>query len=367
MKYTLETTPIKTDYSGIDYQKDLNQEQLEVTMAEGGPMLVIAGAGSGKTRTLTYRVSRLIESGVNPERILLVTFTNKAAKEMLSRVELLIRGSISRLWGGTFHHIGNLILRRHVHLLEYRNDYSIMDKEDQKDLLKICLDDLKVDTANNKFPQAGILADVLNLSINGEKPEREVIEGKYPHFKEIAGEVKDVLEYYRQKKRKINLLDYDDLLFLWKMLFQEHPGISDIYRERFLHVLVDEYQDTSRIQAEIIDLIAGLHRNVMVVGDDSQSIYSFRGADFDNMMTFPDRYRETKIFRLETNYRSTPQILNLTNASISRNQIHFPKTLKAVKKEGMTPSLLGFKNLYQQGAFIAGKILEMEVKIVRLD
>lgn len=343
----------------IDYDTSLNEEQRQVVMSGNGPSMVIAGAGSGKTRVVTYRVARLIESGLHPNRILLLTFTNKAAREMLSRVEGLIGIDIRRLWGGTFHHIGNLILRRHADLLGYHSSYTILDREDQKDLVEACVSDLSIDTRGKRFPKGEVLSDIISHSINtGEKPE-EIVTKRYPIFGSMTDDIKKVSDQYKKKKKELNLMDFDDLLLNLKALIEGFTEIGSIYSGRFEQILIDEYQDTNRLQAEIIDLLASRNRNLMVVGDDSQSIYSFRGANFSNIIEFPRRYPDVKIYKLETNYRSAPEILMLANSSIAHNTRRFPKRLKATKSGGQKPLIIPLKDVYQQGGFVADRILEL--------
>lgn len=343
----------------IDYEKELNPEQLCVVLEEGGPILVIAGAGSGKTRTLTYRVARLVESGVPPERILLATFTNKAARSMLSRVETLIGRDIGGLWGGTFHHCAHRTLRVHAPRLGYATNFSILDSEDSRQLLNTCITETGIDGKAEKFPKGDVIGDMISLAVNTEAPLLDVVVGRFPFFAHRADEIAAVAARYRKRKQELNMMDFDDLLFLWRKLLLEFDDVRDIYAGRFLHVLVDEYQDTNRLQAEIMDLVASCHRNLMVVGDDSQSIYSFRGANYENIMCFPDRYPECKIFKLETNYRSTPEILHLANLSITYNEHQYQKTLRAVREKGVRPVLVPTRNVLQQADFVSQRILEL--------
>ena len=343
----------------IDYKKDLNPEQYRVVTAQGGPVLVIAGAGSGKTRTLTYRVARLIETGTPPERILLATFTNKAAREMLGRVELLSGVDIRRLWGGTFHHIANRVLRRHGDRLGYGRNYSIMDADDTKSLLNACMTDAGIDTKSGRFPKGAVLGEIIGFSVNTVNPLEETIGMKYPHFSHLVEDIVDIARAYRERKKSLNLMDFDDLLANWLELLGSEPEVLREYSERFLHVLVDEYQDTNSLQASILDLLGSRHRNLMVVGDDHQSIYSFRGANFENILRFPDRYPDVKVFKLETNYRSTPQILDLANRSIVRNRDQFQKELRAVRKSGFKPVYIPVRNVTLQAAFVARRIMDL--------
>ena len=357
-RYSLRPKKVYKSFK-VDYSKELNPEQLEVVLAEGGPMLIIAGAGSGKTRTITYRVARLIESGVDPSRILLATFTNKAAKEMLHRVELLIGGDIRGILGGTFHHIGNVVLRRYAHLIGYNNNYSILDSEDSKDLINTCISNLDIDKGNVRFPKGDVLSSIIGLSIDTQQDIEDIISDRYPFFLNFTWDIKKVAEEYTFKKKRLNVMDFDDLLMNWKILLERHPKVKAEYADRFLHILVDEYQDTNKIQADMIDLLSEGHRNLVVVGDDSQSIYSFRGANFANIIEFPSRYPDVKIYKLQVNYRSTPEILSLANDIIRHNMKQFPKALQAVRKGGPRPVLVPLRDVYQQADFVAQRILEL--------
>ncbi|MDD5170440.1 MAG: UvrD-helicase domain-containing protein [Syntrophales bacterium] len=343
----------------IDYEKELNEEQHRVVMEAGGPLLVIAGAGSGKTRTLTFRVARLIEFGVRPEQILLATFTNKAARSMLSRVNQLIAQDIGRLWGGTFHHIAHRILRKNCELLGYDRNFTIMDSEDGRQLMNNCITAAAIDPKGDKFPKGELLRDIASLSLNTESSYEQIILGRYPFFYHHIEEIQSVISKYHQRKKALNTMDFDDLLLNCRKLLTDHPAVLQAYAERFQHVLVDEYQDTNIIQADMMDLLASVHRNLMVVGDDSQSIYSFRGAHFANIIKFPEKYPECKIFKLETNYRSTPEILHLANLSIINNEHQYQKELKAVRDQGVRPVLAPARNVLQQADFVCQRILEL--------
>lgn len=340
----------------LNYEKELNPEQYAVVMHPKGPMLVLAGAGTGKTRTVTYRVARLIEIGVKPENILLLTFTNKAAREMMRRVEFLIGRNIQGLWGGTFHHIGNMILRRHCMLLGYKNGFSILDREDSKDLFDICLAEMK--KRKTFTPKGSVLCEMYSLTKNTEISIDELLPLRFSHFVNAGDEIKYTISLYEHKKYTLNLMDFDDLLTNWKKVLVEHDNIRDYYSSKFMHILVDEYQDTNKLQAEIVDLLSYKNRNIIAVGDDAQSIYSFRGADFENILKFPDRYPDVTIFNLTTNYRSTPEILNLANNSIIHNIKQFHKKLHAIKNSGTLPGLLPLRDIFQQADFVAQRVLE---------
>ncbi len=352
----------------INYREALNEEQRAVVGAGAGPILVIAGAGSGKTRVVTYRVARLIEAGVAPARIMLVTFTNRAAREMLGRIESLLGADVRRVWGGTFHSIANRLLRRHAVSLGYENNYSILDSEDAKDLIEACIEEAAIDTKARRFPKGEVLREMFSFATNTDTPLEQIIASKYPHFEPLDQQIKRVDRLYQSRKLERNAMDYDDLLVNWKRLMVEKPDIAAIYQDQFQHVLVDEYQDTNTLQAEIVDLVAEKHRNLMVVGDDAQSIFGWRGANFANIFQFKDRYPDAQVFRLETNYRSTPEILMLANASVSNNRKQFPKNLQPVRpSRDFAPALIPARDTEQQAAFVASRVLELRDENTPLD
>ncbi|HXI14093.1 MAG TPA: ATP-dependent helicase [Thermoanaerobaculia bacterium] len=357
-KYHLKKPARSRAYS-VNYASELNEQQLEVVEAAGGPMLVIAGAGSGKTRALTYRVSRLIEDGVNPSDILLLTFTNKASREMLSRVEELVTVDTRQIWGGTFHSVGNRLLRRYTEVLGYRSNFSILDQEDAKEMMESAISASIAETLVKRFPKGDVLLDIHSFLSNTNTPLELQLEENYPHFAIYAEEIRDVFRHYGQRKRDANVMDFDDLLLNWKKILDEHPEVGDPLRMRFRHILVDEYQDTNKLQADIVDSMASVRRNVMVVGDDAQSIYSFRGASFENIITFPLRFPDAVIHKLELNYRSTPQILSLANAAIANNRFQFRKELQSSRGDGPDPALVGVDDVYEQASFVAQRILEL--------
>jgi DNA helicase-2/ATP-dependent DNA helicase PcrA len=343
----------------IDYPRELNEQQLAAVTAPPGPALVIAGAGSGKTRTLTYRVAYLIEQGIPPERILLLTFTNKAAGEMMRRVSGLLGQELRALWGGTFHSIGARILRLHAETLGYQKDFTILDRDDAKDLIKACMADAQIDKKDKHFPKPDVLNEIFSLAANTHKTVEELVDGQFSYFSQFAAEIADQQKRYHARKRATNGMDFDDLLALWLKLLQEHADIREHYQRRFQFILVDEYQDTNKLQGDLIDLLAARHHNVTVVGDDAQSIYAWRGANFANILDFPKRYHGAKVFKIETNYRSTPEILNVANAAIAANLNQFAKELSPARKSGVKPALVQCHNAGQQAAFIAQRALEL--------
>ncbi len=343
------------------YRSELNEAQFRVVSARPGASLVVAGAGTGKTRVITYRVAYLLGHGASPQRIMLATFTNRAAREMLRRVEGLTGSqNVHRVWGGTFHRIGNMILRKHAVSIGYSSNYSIVDSEDAKEFINVCIDEAAIDTKSKRFPKAEVIQDIISYANNTDLPVENVIVGKYPYFEMLTPQIQRIDLIYQSRKRERNVMDYDDLLLNWKRLMVEKPAIAEQYADQFQHILVDEYQDTNRLQAEIIDLLAVKHRNVMVVGDDAQSIFAWRGAEFTNIYEFPKRYPEAVVYKLETNYRSTPEILGLANVSIANNRKQFPKVLQAVKRsKDVKPALVPCSDVEQQSAFVASRILEL--------
>lgn len=365
-EYILEEHAAPRDLH-IDYRRELNEQQYAAVTAPGGPMLVIAGAGSGKTRTLTYRVAWLVEHGVLPARILLLTFTNKAAKEMLRRVAALLPQDISSIWGGTFHHVGNRILRRHATLIGYESDFTILDRDDQKDLLEACLKDAKIDTKAERFPKGDVLAEMFSLVVNTERPLGQVLAEQYDYFSHLEDDIAKLQRVYEQRKRQSNVMDYDDLLVKTLELLRTDREVGERYREQFEHVLVDEYQDTNKIQADLIDTFAMARRNLMVVGDDAQSIYSWRGADYRNILSFPQRYPSAQTYKIELNYRSVPGVLALANAAIRGNVHQFAKNLTATRSGGVKPWLVMCADANQQAAFVAQRLLELRDEGVPLN
>ncbi|MEZ5307870.1 MAG: ATP-dependent helicase [Pyrinomonadaceae bacterium] len=351
------------------YRQELNEEQFRVVTSKPGPSLVIAGAGTGKTRTITYRVAYLLEQGVSPDRIFLATFTNRAAREMLGRVEALTgTQNVHRVWGGTFHRIANMILRRHATSIGFDSNYSILDSEDSRDFINVCIEESAIDTKSKRFPKANVLQNIISYSNNTDREIAKVIIGKYPYFEMLTQQIERVAKNYDLRKRERNVMDYDDLLLHWRTLLTSKPEIRGLFSEQFQHILVDEYQDTNRLQAEIIDLLAEKHRNVMVVGDDAQSIFAWRGAEFSNIYEFGERYPDAEVYKLEMNYRSTPEILGLANVSIAGNKRQFSKHLEAAKpSSGFLPALVPCSDVDQQSAFIASRILELRDEGISLE
>jgi len=367
-QYTLQRAPASRDGGiHIDYSAELNEQQLAAVTASPGPLLVIAGAGSGKTRTLTYRVAYLLENGIDPRNILLLTFTNKAAREMLGRVANVLPIDASGLWGGTFHSVGNRILRRHGTALGYSSGFTIMDREDQKDLIDAVVTSAGIDPKEIRFPKGDVLAEIFSFVVNTEKPMEELLAERFPYFLPLLDKIQNVRERYEQRKKATNSMDFDDLLQKSLSMFQQHERIAEIYRRQFQFILVDEYQDTNKIQADLVDLLARDHHNVMVVGDDAQSIYSWRGANFQNILEFPKRYPDAQVFKIEMNYRSVPEILEVANAAIAANVRQFRKHLSATREsKALKPALVALNDSAEQAQFVAQRILELRDENVDL-
>jgi DNA helicase II / ATP-dependent DNA helicase PcrA len=366
-QYTLQRAPASTSIQ-IDYAAELNEQQLAAVTASPGPLLVIAGAGSGKTRTLTYRVAYLLENGIDPRNILLLTFTNKAARQMLDRVANLLPLDASGLWGGTFHSIGNRMLRRHGSVLGYSKGFSIMDREDQKDLINSVVSSAGIDPKEIRFPKGDVLAEIFSFAVNTERPMEELLAEKFPYFLPLLDKIKDVQERYEKKKKSTNSVDFDDLLEKTLRMLKQDEEIASFYRRQFQFILVDEYQDTNKIQADLIDTLAREHKNVMVVGDDAQSIYSWRGANFQNILEFPKRYPNAQVFKIEMNYRSVPEILWVANAAISANVQQFRKQLMATREsKAFRPAVVALKDGNEQAQFVAQRILELRDEDVPLN
>lgn len=338
---------------------DLDDEQRAVVEAPAGYLLVVAGAGSGKTRALTYRVASLLRRGAPPERILLCTFTNRAAKEMLRRVESLTDLAPERLMAGTFHHVANRLLRQHADRIGLGPDYSILDRSDATELLGRILAERPATARARRFPQAGVTAAMISASVNTGRSLEEVVTRDHARFLHYLSDIVAVAAAYGARKQRLGLLDFDDLLLGWQALLTEHPAVAVELQDRFLHVLVDEYQDVNALQAEITDAMALGRGSLTVVGDDDQSIYGFRGATVDAMLRFPERHPGASIYRLQTSYRCTPEILRLANASIALAARRHAKTLRAARGPGSLPVVVSVQDAYQQAAFVAQRVLEL--------
>lgn len=357
-KYVLKKRPVvKTDYK-VNYEEDLNEAQLEAVKSKDGPILVIAGAGSGKTKTLTYRVARLIEDGIKPENILLLTFTKKAAAEMLSRATIVLDNRCEKVAGGTFHSFANIILRKYSKLLGLKNNFTIMDRADCEDVINHIVGQL-FPKKEKRFPKKSTLLDIHSKSINKVTPTKQIIADEFPQFVHCEDKIIEVHKAYVAYKRENSVLDYDDLLLYIKLLLENNDGLRKRLSNEYKYIMVDEYQDTNTLQADVIRLLASEHNNIMAVGDDAQSIYSFRGANFRNILDFPKLFENTKIIKLEQNYRSTQNILKLTNEIISKAKEKYTKNLFSNIVSPQVPALICAKDTQMEADFICQRILEL--------
>ena len=350
----------------IDYENELNPAQLEAVRSTEGPYLVIAGAGSGKTRILVYRVAYLVEKGINPSQILLLTFTRKAAHQMLSRASAILDERCRAVSGGTFHSFANMVLRKYAPRLDLRRNFIIMDQGDAENTVNIARTKLGFHKADKRFPKKRACLDIISKSVNKSEPLDIIIDTEYPHFLTYAEEIEKIKREYIRYKHQNALLDYDDLLVYLRDLLTNHKDIRESLSEKYRYIMVDEYQDTNKLQAQILYQLLLIHNNVMVVGDDSQSIYSFRGANFKNIIDFPKIFKNTKIITLEENYRSVQPILDLTNSVIEQAQEKFEKNLFTQKKEGKVPVYIDTENENGQSRYIIEKVTELKSEGVKL-
>jgi DNA helicase-2/ATP-dependent DNA helicase PcrA len=352
--------------SGLDYRKELNDAQYQAATATEGPLLIIAGAGTGKTRTLVYRVAHLIDQGIDPRSILLLTFTRRAAEEMLRRASLLIDGRCSQVAGGTFHSFANLVLRSYGRHLGLAPSFTIMDRSDSEDVIQLIRTDMGLNTKERRFPRKQTVGEIFSMTHNKQTRLNDLLELEYPHLVDNTFELSELFNRYTDYKRGKSLLDYDDLLIHLRDLLANHVNARERLSDTYRFLMVDEYQDTNQLQSQIVRLLAATHDNVAVVGDDAQSIYSFRGANFRNIMDFPTHFPGARIIKLEENYRSTQPILNLTNEIIHRAKESYEKRLFTRKSVGSRPKLVQAASEQMQSQFVCQKILELREEGVPL-
>ncbi|MFX1258152.1 MAG: ATP-dependent helicase [Promethearchaeota archaeon] len=346
----------------ISFKDNLNEEQLKVINNIKGPMIVIAGAGSGKTRIITYSVAKLLKSGILPSEIMLVTFTNKAAKEMLKRVERILGKKLLDIWGGTFHSIANIFLRKYISQTGLKPRYSIIDQSDSFSLMKLSIEDSFPHHKLLNLPNAKQCYKIHSYQINCNKSINQVLEWKYPQISiDLIPKLKKIFNKYSELKSDNNVVDFDDLLVLWNSLL-DNKFIAQKIAEKIKYVLVDEYQDTNYLQAEIIFKIANLNKNIIVVGDDAQSIYGFRGANFRNLLNFSKNFKNVIRYNITFNYRSTPEILDLANDSIKHNEVQFQKKMNPIRKSHKMPKLIIVDNDEKQAKYVVNEILNWQEK-----
>ena len=350
----------------IDYKKELNPAQLEAVRMMEGACLVIAGAGSGKTRILVYRVAHLVEKGVNPEEILLLSFTRKSAQEMLLRAALILDERCKKVSGGTFHSFANMILRKYSRRVGMPNNFTIMDQSDAENAVNLVRKNLGFGGGDKKFPRKRALLNIISKSVNTPHNISLIIESEYPHFVEYTESIRKIKCSYAEYKKKKGLFDYDDLLVYLKKLLSSDKDIQASLSKKYKYIMVDEYQDTNKLQADILYLLLSEHKNIMAVGDDSQSIYAFRGANFKNIMDFPNIFKGSKIITLEENYRSMQPILDLTNKMIDFAVEKFRKNLFTRKKGTNIPHFIETENENRQSERIVEKVTELRSHGVKL-
>ena len=341
------------------FSLDLNDAQRAAVTAPDGFNLILAGPGSGKTRVITYRVAYLIAKGAPPESILLVTFTRRAAREMLGRLDALIGPQAARVWAGTFHHIGNRLLRRSAERLGYGPNFTILDSEDQLDFIRLAMEEAGMVGTGKMAPKPALVSHLISYAFNVQRPLTELIADRHPDLADWTPQLEVASGAYARRKRGANCMDYDDLLGQWARLLEEFPDQKAAQGRMFRHILVDEMQDTNTIQAKLVESIARAGPgNLTAVGDDAQSIYRFRGANYDNILKFPDRNPGARVFQLTVNYRSTPEIVAFTNASIGHNVSGFAKTLESARPTGMRPVVVPAADAYEESEFLCQQILE---------
>ena len=341
------------------FTEELNPSQRAAATAGDGYNLILAGPGSGKTRVVTYRVGYLIAKGVPPDSILLATFTRRAAREMVGRLGTLVGDRAGRVWAGTFHHVGNRLLRRRAEDLGFESNFTILDSEDQADLMKLAMEEAGLVGRDTLAPKPSQVHHWISYAANTRRPLEEVVAESGPDPLEWLSEIQKAADAYARRKRAGNCMDYDDLLTQWLRLLDEFPKRLEEQGRMFRHILVDEMQDTNALQIEIIEKIAAAGPgNLTAVGDDAQSIYRFRGANYDNILKFPDRHPGARVFQLDVNYRSTPQIVALTEASIAHNRAGFAKDLKSARSPGALPVVVPTADVYEESSLVCQQILE---------
>lgn len=345
----------------INYEQELNPAQLKAVTTVNGPLLVIAGAGSGKTRTIVYRLAYLMEHGIDPSNILLLTFTRKAAAEMLKRVEELLGQDIIGICGGTFHSFAFSMLKKFSNVLGWQEGFSIIDTSDALEIIRQAKNELNL-TKDKKFPKHQTIYEIISRSRNKELPLEQIIKNQYYHLSLFTNDILEISNYYKKFKAKHFLVDYDDLLFFLEQLLNQDENVRFLFQQKFQFVMVDEYQDTNKIQGRLIKLLAGDEGNVMAVGDDAQSIYAFRGATIENILNFPKLFPNAQIIKLEQNYRSTQPILSLANHVLSLAKEKYPKKLFSSKDEGIKPELYYTNSDFSQAQLVTKKIQELSLK-----
>ena len=365
-KFILKRKIETKNHFSIDYHSELNEQQFKAVTSIEGPQLIIAGAGTGKTRTLVYRVAYLVENGVKPDSILLLTFTRKSAVEMMKRASNILDERCNRVAGGTFHSFSNMILRKYADLIGYSNNFTVIDRSDSESLIGYIISSMGLNKKERRFPNKRTVLNIISKSINTNSSIEEILSIEYPQFHEDVLEITKIKKQYASGKKHRNLMDYDDLLTNMVSLLSENASVRIKLSNNYKYVMVDEYQDTNHIQAMYAALIASEHENIMVVGDDAQSIYSFRGANFRNIMDFPKIFPKTQVHKVEENYRSTQPILDLTNQVIQNAKEKYQKKLFTSIDGKEKPVFIVPKDKFEQARFVCQKVLELRDEGVEL-
>jgi Superfamily I DNA and RNA helicases len=350
---------------GIDYEKELNETQLKAVTTTEGPLLIVAGAGTGKTRTLVYRVARLVESGVRPESVLLLTFTRRAATSMLARAASLADSRCQRVSGGTFHSLGHSVLRKFPEAANVARNFTVLDGSDTEDLIDLLRRQMRL-TKDRRFPRKRTICAIFSMMVNKVSSMKEVLKQTYPHFIEERPALEELYVSFEQFKRARHMLTYDDLLVRLREALEGSTELCQRLSEQYRYIMVDEYQDTNKLQAQIVRLMTTTHDNVAVVGDECQSIYSFRGASYRNMLEFPELYPAAEVIKLEENFRSTQPILDVANSIISDVKEGYAKRLFSGMTEGQPPVAVSARDENEQSRFVAERIEELREEGVPL-
>jgi len=347
----------------VDYKNCLNDDQLKAIITLKGPLLVIAGAGTGKTRVIVHRLSYMIENGIDPHKILLLTFTRKAANEMMNRAETLLNGkSLKGMIGGTFHSFASYVLRKHANMIGLHPKFTIIDQSDSEDTIDLIRTELKYNSAEKKFPKKGRIQEVISIARNCNTSIKDVIDKQFDGLIEFEKDIELIAKGYAQYKKICNILDFDDLIEFLRNALRDHSAFRKKMQDQFQYIMVDEFQDTNIPQKEIIDFIAEKHQNIMVVGDDAQSIYAFRGANLENILRFPEKYPDCRVIKIQHNYRSSQNILEFTNSILGNAVIGYKKKLFSDYDYNTLPIVKKFYSQEEEAEFIVNKIIDISEK-----
>src|SRR5690349_6533716 len=343
---------------GIDYEKELNEAQFKAVTTTEGPLLIVAGAGTGKTRTLVYLVARLVEMGVKPESILLLTFTRRAAARMLTRAAALADARCQRVSGGTFHSLGHSVLRKFAGEAGVAKNFTVLDQSDTEDLIDLLRRQIRITKAQH-FPRKRTIAAIFSMMFNKVQTLKQVLNQQYPQFVDERRNLETLFKAFEDFKRSRHMLTYDDLLVRFREALENSMTMREQISDQYRYIMVDEYQDTNKLQAQIVKLMTARHDNVAVVGDEFQSIYSFRGASHRNMLEFPKLFPSAKIIKLEENFRSTQPILDVANAIISDVKESFKKRLYSRIEGGQAPVVVSAQDENEQSRFVSQRIADL--------